>query len=169
MNEYIKQANDFLEKANATIEIEFVGFTINKDWTEREKRGLYDVTLTSPKGSMVFHFWDSIRNAEIKKMTLAEYALKRYKMRVENMSYAEKRKAKKKLEEKKAEATPSAYDVLACMTKYDPGTFEEFCHEFGYDEDSRTAEKTYFAVQKEYSRLTRLFTAEQMEELREIN
>ena len=68
----------------------------------------------------------------------------------------------------KAEAVPSEYDVLACLEKYDVGTFEDFCSEFGYDEDSRTAERIYIAVIKEYKDLTRIFTAEQMEELSEI-
>lgn len=35
----------------------------------------------------------------------------------------------------------SVYDVLACLQKYDCGTFVEFAHEFGYDTDSREAEK----------------------------
>lgn len=169
MNEYTKQASDFLKKANATIKIDFVGLAVNKDWKEREKRNLYEIILTSPRGSMVFDFWDSIRNTKIKRMTLAEYAEKRYKTRFDSLRYAEKLTAKKELEAKKAEATPSAYDILACMTKYDPGTFEGFCCEFGYDEDSRTAERIYFAVQKEYTQLARLFTVEQMEELQEIN
>ena len=27
--------------------------------------------------------------------------------------------------------TPRAYDILTCLTKYDPGTFENFCSDFG--------------------------------------
>ena len=50
-----------------------------------------------------------------------------------------------------------------------PETFEDFCSEFGYDEDSRSAEQIYLACVKEYKQLTRIFTDEQMEELREIN
>lgn len=34
---------------------------------------------------------------------------------------------------------PTMYDVLTCLTKYDPDTFEDFCSEFGYDTDSRRA------------------------------
>lgn len=65
--------------------------------------------------------------------------------------------------------SPSMYDVLACMTKYDPGTFENFCGDFGYDEDSRTAERTYKAVCKEYKAMSRLFSEEILEELQEIS
>lgn len=53
---------------------------------------------------------------------------------------------------------PTAYDVLACLTKYDPGTFENFCGEYGYNEDSRKAEKTYKAVVKEFAGVQRLFS-----------
>lgn len=62
---------------------------------------------------------------------------------------------------------PNPYDVLACLTKYDPDTFENFCSEFGYDTDSRTAEKTFRAVQKEWGSVQRLFS-DVLEELREI-
>lgn len=58
---------------------------------------------------------------------------------------------------------PTMYDVLTCLTKYDPETFEDFCANFGYDEDSRTAEKTYKEVVKEYKNMQRLFTAEELD------
>lgn len=64
---------------------------------------------------------------------------------------------------------PTAYDVLACLTKYEVGTFENFCSEFGYDLDSRKAYKTYKAVMKEWKNIELLFTPEQLEQLQEIN
>lgn len=169
MTEYIRQAENFLKKANAKMKIEFVGLAINRDWKETKPRNLYNVTLITSRGSMNFDFWDSLHNMEIRAMSLEEYAEKRYKTRFNCLSPAEIIKAQKELKVKKAEAVPSVYDVLACLTKYDPGTFENFCWEFGYDEDSRTAERIYFAVQKEYSQLVKLFSAEEMEELAEIN
>jgi len=63
---------------------------------------------------------------------------------------------------------PTAYDVLAGITNYDPGTFENFCREYGYDVDSRKAYKTYKAVMKEWKNVELLFTTEQLEQLREI-
>ena len=84
------------------------------------------------------------------------------------MSYGEKVKAKNDLARLKAKAVPNEYDVLACLETYDPGTLEDFCSEFGYDEDSKTAERIYIAVIKEYKDLTKIFTEEQMEELSEI-
>jgi hypothetical protein len=63
---------------------------------------------------------------------------------------------------------PTLYDVLACLQKYDVGTFEDFCGNFGYDEDSRKAEKIYKAVCKEYEGMQRLFNEEELELLQEI-
>lgn len=153
MNEYIKQATEFLQKTYAEMKIEYVGLAVNKEWKEKEERCLYKITLTSPRGSMDFNFWDSIRNTKIRTMPFDLYNVQ----------------ANKELAAKKKAAVPSVYDVLACLTKCDPGTFEDFCSDYGYDEDSRTAERVYFAVQKEYAQLTRLFTPDQMEELAEIN
>jgi hypothetical protein len=69
---------------------------------------------------------------------------------------------------KEPKRTPSAYDVLTCITKNDPGTFEDFCGDFGYDEDSRKAEATYFAVRDEYKQVSRFFTVEELEKAQGI-
>jgi hypothetical protein len=63
---------------------------------------------------------------------------------------------------------PSEYDVLTCLQKYDCGTFENFCVEYGYDEDSKKAEKIYNLCCEEYKNLCKIFTEEQMRQLREI-
>lgn len=64
---------------------------------------------------------------------------------------------------------PKSYDVLASITKYEVSTFDNFCNEYGYDTDSRKALKTYKAVLREWKNIEKLFTAEQIEELQEIN
>lgn len=63
---------------------------------------------------------------------------------------------------------PSDYGILACLTKDDPGTFEDFCGDYGYNTDSRKAEKTYFAVQKEYQNLRGLFSEAELILMAEI-
>ena len=62
---------------------------------------------------------------------------------------------------------PSMYDVLACLTKYDPESFDDFCASYGYDTDSRSAERIYKAVCKEYNAVERLF-GDILDELSEI-
>jgi len=50
--------------------------------------------------------------------------------------------------------TPTAYDVLVGLTKYDPGTLDDFGAEFGWDKNTA---KTYKAVVKEFAGINRLF------------
>lgn len=63
---------------------------------------------------------------------------------------------------------PTMYDILACLTKYDPETFEDFCSSYGYDTDSRSAKKIYKAVVKEYDNMCKLFNDKELEVLNEI-
>lgn len=64
---------------------------------------------------------------------------------------------------------PDSYDVLSCLQKYDVGSFEDFCSEFGYDTDSRRAEKTYRAVVKEWKKVSAFFSPYELEAIQEIN
>lgn len=58
---------------------------------------------------------------------------------------------------------PTAYDVLACVEKYDVGTFHDFCNEFGYDEyddydrENAKAKRIYKAVCREAEKVNELF------------
>ena len=98
MNEYLKQATDFLSKSEAKCEITFGGVARNENWKEKDKRNWYDVTITTPKGKMSFVFWDSIQNTETTAMTLEQYVEKTLRRRLDDMSYLEKKQAEKQLE-----------------------------------------------------------------------
>ena len=63
---------------------------------------------------------------------------------------------------------PTAYDILSCLQAYEVGSFKDFCSIFGYNTDSRRAEKTYNGVCQEYEKLCTIFTEDEMELLREI-
>lgn len=63
----------------------------------------------------------------------------------------------------------SAYGFLACITKNDPGTFKEFCQEFGYDEDSIKTLNIYKDVLAEWEQVKNFFTETELQELQEIN
>ena len=64
---------------------------------------------------------------------------------------------------------PRAYDFLACMDPFAPvGSFKEFCRNYGYDEDSRRAEKIYRSLKREVDSLWKISTEEQLEELSTI-
>lgn len=172
MSEYQQQAIDFLEKCNATIDIEFIGVETNQNWNEGVKRCKYNFTITTPRGKMVGNFWDSIRNTEIILMTTELYCRKYYGWHYDGLMLHEKAKMRNELKALKAKAIPTPYDVLACLEKYEVGTMNDFFHEFGYEvhsaDDMFSFMNTYNAVVKEYNDLRRIFTEEQMEMLREI-
>lgn len=63
---------------------------------------------------------------------------------------------------------PNAFDLLTCLTKNDPGSFSNFCAEFGFDTDSRKAEKTYLAVREEWEQVSRFFTVDEIEKIQEV-
>lgn len=63
---------------------------------------------------------------------------------------------------------PNAYDVITCLQKSDPGTFEDFCSEYGYDNDSRKAEDVWRACCAEWDKVRRFFTPEEVGQIQEI-
>ncbi len=63
---------------------------------------------------------------------------------------------------------PTAADVLSCLASDASGatgTFEDWCADYGYDVDSRKAEKTYKIIQRQASKLESLLGPELYEEL----
>ena len=169
MSEYEKQAEEFLRKAEATMEFYFAGYVVPPLWGEKEKpHASYRVTITTPRGSYTLDFYDSLVHTEILQMTPEMYCNKYYR-HLYYGDYSVRCKVQKELKQKKAEAKPTCYDVLACMTHYDPGSFQNFCDDYGYSNDSIRALKTYLAIQDEWENLRRIFTSEQLEELAEIN
>jgi hypothetical protein len=65
---------------------------------------------------------------------------------------------------------PTAYDVLACISSdvNCPETFEDFCSEYGYDEDSRKAFAQFETCAEFGKKLRAFFTEDEREELAEI-
>jgi hypothetical protein len=60
---------------------------------------------------------------------------------------------------------PTAYDVLAALTKSDPGSYEDFCSEYGYQAG---AKRIYNAVCKEWKQVSDMWTADEIEKMQEI-
>lgn len=179
MNNYEQQANDFLSKVGATIKAEFKknDFHFSGD---KDKRDIYSVTISRGSRSFTFDYGQSINNSQyLQDRDIPErtYTLSggcrsgNYKI-TDLSAWTIVPKGKTAFGSMclmvKDGIPPTNYDVLACLTKYDPNTFEDFCSEFGYDTDSKTAEKTYNAVKDEYKNVCMLFTDEEIELLQEI-
>ena len=65
---------------------------------------------------------------------------------------------------------PSAADVLDCLASdaagYESaGSFEDWASEYGYDTDSRKAERTYKAVEKQAADLARILPVDAYNDL----
>ena len=169
-NEYQEKVFEFLRKANATMKIEVVGPDY-PNWDEGNVHLRHSVTIATPKGSYTFPFWGSLVQAELwdTPSALEKLARKTFGRHYEGLTNSEKAKIRKIIRERSEELKTTEYDVLPCLTAYDPGTHEDFCADFGYDTDSIRGLKTYLAVQKEYHELCRIFTPEQLEAIQEIS
>jgi hypothetical protein len=65
---------------------------------------------------------------------------------------------------------PTAYDALSSISSDSQvfDSFEDFCGEFGYDEDSREAERIWKSYSKLSAKVNAFFTEEELEALSEI-
>lgn len=144
-NRYEQQAIDFLNKVNAKIKIEYLthDFYFPDD---KECRDIYRFTISRHRSVMV----------EGKPHKV----VKTYSGKFGNS-----------INETRAGNEPNAYDILTCLEKYDVGSFEDFCAEFGYNEKPLSeypqVKKIYNAVKREGAAMQRLFD-DVMEELQEI-
>jgi len=169
--EYDQQAQDFLQKHDLTLKVTPYPDDMQEppEWADGEKListqigsfvcGLkYRITIYRNKDKskkLTFDFWGSIKDRE----TLG---LRKY---LGGPVYA----GPKQLRAER-EAFPSAYDVLACISGdlYCPNSFEDFCGEYGYDSDSRKAEKIFNLSHAFSKKMVRFFSPEEVEELSEI-
>lgn len=176
MNEYKQQAIDFLEKTGVTFECKFDRYGKHFD-DDTDSRDIYTITLTRGSRSYTFKFGQSI-NCSMQWIANTIYTQNVWRQKGYPRLMGTRNEAARTLGFFSASqciiiknehySEPNEYDVLACLTKYDPETFEDFCSEFGYDEDSRKAEKIYQAVREEYQNVAMLWSDEEMEELMEI-
>lgn len=145
MTDYNKQARDFLNDCDATIEMMYLGRNVNENWDEKQERDNYLVNIVTPLGNMQVKFWDSIKDT------------------IDNINRERSCLARR---------SPTAYDILSCLTTYDVGDIEDFITEFGYEIKKRgdftRIQNIYNAVQKEYEDVCRCFTEKQIKKLQEI-
>ena len=64
--------------------------------------------------------------------------------------------------------TPTAYDVLSCLTWDIDGDFAAWCSDFGCDTDSRKAYATFEACNEQARQARLFFSPSEIEQLREL-
>lgn len=176
ISNYEQQAIDFLKETGAEIEITFKKSGKHFD-TDKEDRDIYSVYIKRGNRGMSFDFGQSFNNSG--QYQVVEHLRNKLwcKQTTGGKIFFNEKEYKalglvnnkeKDIPKNPNYSIPTAYDILTCLTKYDPGTFENFCSEFGYDEDSKKADKIYLAVKNEYKDLCSLFTDKEIQQLSEI-
>jgi len=157
MTDYEEQAKEFLSKTGTEFSTKFLkhGKFFEDD---KESRDIYEITLKRGKREYKFKFGESIN-------TSGKYIcyLPEGKVRVQKPNNSLWCSKNKEFSE------PTPYGVLAALTKYMPADFEDFCSNYGYDTDSRKAEKIYHAVVDEVKNLMILYSDKEMKMLQEIS
>ena len=192
MDEYEKQADEFLKKTNTKIKKKYIG---HKPYfaDDKESRDVYEITLTRGNRSYTFTFGQSLSNSGVALYKRTGERCAKFpnfippkELFEEYLSVVEGGNKKKisKVYQKLAfwfKRThfplsglvmkihpPTPYEVLASLETHAPEDFKDFCAEFGYSEDSRTAYKIYKAVVEQTENLQRLYNEEELRELGEI-
>lgn len=170
MKNYELEAQELATKLGLTMEVKFLKHDLHFQ-DDKDKRDIYQITLKKGSRKYSFKFGQSINcSGEYighKNMCLNKFGKFLF-------SKEEKEKTLKydlnyyEIKRNPNFETPSLYSVLCCLQKYDVGTFEDFCSDFGYDVDSKKAEKTYKAVLEEWQAVQYLFNDEELSQLQEI-
>jgi len=191
MNEYEKQAQDFLNETNSTIEWELKGLTNRlggKKTLEYEfkiKRGnrhyigSFNSSLNDLHKVLKFEENRINPNCLLAESITNEFGVQLNSKRKTNEFCVQlNSKRKKILIYKEGTFTivtvdripiPSAYDLLACIQCYDVGTLQDFIDEYGCDaNDIEKTLSTYEAVKEESEAMKMLYNDDELEKLQEI-
>jgi hypothetical protein len=183
MSEYNAQAEKFLKDTDTVFSAKFLEY--NKYFPDdKEKRDIYEIRLQRGYRSYTFRFGQSKADSGFKLVVYSRGSAKGKEIKYPwqddaiTQSKGSVVKFKQYCIEKFGSmgnltiinpVPPSAYSVLAGMTKNDAGIFEDFCSEYGYDTDSIKASKIYDRVLYEWNNLKMLFTDSEIEQMQEIN
>ncbi|HTJ52562.1 MAG TPA: hypothetical protein VL443_24045 [Cyclobacteriaceae bacterium] len=157
---YEQQAIDFMQACGITFEARFVSFGPYFEG-EKESRDKYAIVFKKPEQ----------RNKSL-SLTFGQSTAHSYRIQLKDLQHS------KRVNDIRSWSTfvdnpngqkPTAYDVLCCIVKSDPGNFEEFCSEYGYDEDSRKAYSTWQLCVEQWHDVKHFFTQSEIEQLQEIN
>ena len=175
MNNYEQQAKEFLISTGVDIKTVFK----KNDYHfkgDKDKRDIYSVTISKGSRAFTFDFGQSLNKSGFYAIygktkyflpyNLLEKSDSELKQFIRyNFQYdfgsVKADKINKPIE-------PSNYDILTCLTKYDPNTFEDFCSEFGYSIDSISAMEIYKAVKEEWKNVQTIWTDKEIDLLIEI-
>lgn len=169
MTTYQQQAEDFLKSTDTTIEIKEAEKQTPPAWEEGLNANhhiKYIITLKNKRHTYTFDYWGSIADYQkVEKRFNEVYQWIYHRNSTIDMIKNKSVSMRRILDE----VMPTPYDILSCLDTCYGDTFEDFCFNYGYDEDSRKAYETYQRVQEQERNLYKLFNHEELERLNEIN
>lgn len=171
-SQYNEAGELFLKETGAEFIVKFKehGFHFDDD---KDTRDIYTITIKRNSREYTFDYGQSINDSGFYVMVGKRRTdIDRYYLDSKNLFSVAKKvnwDFNRKFDKIHKPIAPNAYSVLACMTKYDPGDFKNFCDDYGYDTDSKKAEKVYDAVFDEWLNMQRIFSNEELEAMSEIS
>lgn len=170
MNEYQQQAADFCGRFNVTITWEYDGYRPYFQ-DDNESRDCWKwtlarngITMSGGLGTSLEALYQSIR-AVLPAHEQEAYDRGR---KIRSIWWDGVTRAILARKERRP-IPPTDYDLLACLTKSDPGTLENFCSEYGYKDQPVTeyskVRALYDAVLSEWRDVLRVFGPEDSEML----
>lgn len=161
MHEGDIKARRFLQDTKAVMSFELIAH--DKYFpSDTASRDIYEITIKRDKKEWIFKFGQSIAKSGIG---------------VANAPADDRGQALHDKESwtrlysgmiRKKRVPPTEYSVLAAITKHDPGSYDEFCADYGYDRKHKESAEIYLAVQREFANVMRMF-GDAMDALREID
>lgn len=171
---YIKQAQDFLQSTGTTFKAEFLKYNYYFA-DDTAPRDIYLITLQRGCREYTFNFGQSVANSGFyAQQGVQKIPIDRKYLKVSDIQIWRAR-TKYGLSFRLGHdrihrpTAPTEYDVLSCLTHYDPYTLEDFCDCYGYDTDSIRANELYKDVVNEWQNVCILWSDEEIEILREIS
>lgn len=157
--DYNKQANDFLLSCNVEFKAEKAVPQLTPNWAKDGKHGThYIITLTR---------YEKAERAD--RQIAGEKTIYNFPVKSIQFSFWNSIHAKEQAERSYNKSDkPKAYDVLASIY-FPTDTFNNFCDTFGYDNDSRTAERAYNETVELNAKIESIFSSDELEKLQEIN
>ena len=155
-----QQALSFMNDTSTQIDIVYLKTGHHFD-DDVEARDIYEITITTPRGSYTFEYGDSLHNTWKRA-----YAKTRDERLLRKLQTNHKNSTRELVIWRTLKPTP--YDILSVMCKRLPGSFEDFCGDYGYSTDSIRATRYYDAIRTEWNAMQRLYTDEQLERMAEI-
>jgi hypothetical protein len=182
--DYTRQARIFCDETGAKIEARYIktGAQFGED---DDARDIYEVRISRGAREYVFTFGNSIKDTEDRLERIykpdSHYALKEIRKNGGKPLHGIHAGASKRAREwheqhneflsvfdSMAGDRPSAYSILAAMTKYEPeGNVDDFAAEYGYTKPSE-ALRVFNAVQEEWKAMQSLFTDAELEAMQLI-